>query len=463
MCVTILKSLVAGSQVASFRSMLPPLQGGRVREGVCVMPAGRCADAGQPGAGGSARREDLDDVEHDVVASTCPRSSATAAPARPFGVKDVVVAASALRRALVDFDPVKTSVADCAEIAEALARTEKACAGARAGAACRAASGGAHRARGFADPADWMASRTGAVLGQARGEMEAAEAVLALPVTRSALAAGDVSLAQAAEVARAEAAVPGSEGCLLELARSSSLGAVRERAKKIILGAADPAELALRRHRARSFRHWRDELGMVRFAGAVTPENGMGLMERLDAEAQRLRRAGTGDREAFEAYAADAFVSMLEGTALGRGHTKDLHVVVDLRAYRRGHPHPGEPCHMGDGTPVTVDWVRDNCRDAFVKAALHDGTEIRTVAHLGRHLPAELRTALELGCPPDFEGAECAVAGCCRKYGLEWDHVNPVANSGPTSFDNLQALCKPHHWEKTERDRESGLLGPRAP
>jgi 5-methylcytosine-specific restriction endonuclease McrA len=43
---------------------------------------------------------------------------------------------------------------------------------------------------------------------------------------------------------------------------------------------------------------------------------------------------------------------------------------------------------------------------------------------------------------------------------LEWDHVDPRANGGPTSFVNLEPLCWPHHQEKTERDRKAGLLQP---
>ena len=84
---------------------------------------------------------------------------------------------------------------------------------------------------------------------------------------------------------------------------------------------------------------------------------------------------------------------------------------------------------------------------------------IHTVAHFGRHIPAELRTALELGPPPGFDGVECVEEGCGRRYGLEWDHVDPVANGGPTSYDNLKARCWPHHRAKTERDRQAGLSG----
>lgn len=376
---------------------------------------------------------------------------------------DVYGAAQALRQVLASFDPGLVTGADCALVAEELARTEKACAGARSRAAARAIKAGQHRARGFADGADWAANRMGASVGEARAELEAVAAIEDLAATQAAVAAGEVSLAQAAQVARAEAAVAGSEQAVLDLARRSGLGPVRDEARRIVLGAADPKGTAQRHHQARRFRHWTDDDGMVRMAGALAPEVGIGLMDRIDAEANRLRRAAGADREAFEAHAADALVRMVEGTSTKRSSRTDVNVVVDLSALRRGHAHPGEACHIVGGGPVAVDWVRLVMADAFIKAVLHDGVRIRNVAHFGRHMSAELRTALDLGPPPGFDGAKCSAPGCERRYGLEWDHVDPVAHDGPTSYDNLQGLCKPHHWEKTERDRQAGLHGPRAP
>ena len=62
---------------------------------------------------------------------------------------------------------------------------------------------------------------------------------------------------------------------------------------------------------------------------------------------------------------------------------------------------------------------------------------------------------------PEFTGRACV--DCGRRWGLDYDHVDPVANRGPTSYDNLQARCWPCHHHKTERDRKAGLLGPHAP
>ena len=380
----------------------------------------------------------------------------------PSSPAEVISAAGALRAVLARFDPDVVLGPGCAAVAEVLARTERACAGARARAGAKAILCGEHKARGFADGADWLAAETGTTVAGARSELQAAGAIKDLAATSAAVARGEVSLAQAAEVARAEAAVPGSEEALVGLAKSAGLGAVRDQARKVVLGAVPAEELAARQHQARYFRHWRDGDGMVRFAGALPPSAGVGLMAHIDAEANRLRRAAGPHHDSFEAHGADAVVALVEGKAKAAGPRLNVNVVIDLLAYRRGHVLAGEQCHIIGGGPVPVSWVRQVLGDAFVKAVLHDGAQVRKVAHFGRHIKAELRTALELGSTPGFEGLKCSVPGCERRYGLEWDHVVPLNANGPTSYDNLQPRCQVHHWEKTERDRQAGLLAPRS-
>jgi hypothetical protein len=144
-----------------------------------------------------------------------------------------------------------------------------------------------------------------------------------------------------------------------------------------------------------------------------------------------------------------------------RSERAELVIVCDLFAWRRGHAHSGEVCHIIDGGPIPVPLAQELGRDAFLKAVLHDGVAIHTVKHFGRHLRAELRTALDLGTAPTFTGAQCA--DCGRRFALEYDHVNPVANHGPTAYANLTPRCWADHRAKTERDRQAGLLGPNPP
>jgi len=344
-----------------------------------------------------------------------------------------------------------------------LARTEKACTGLRARAAARVAALEAHHRDGARDAAEWLAKATGTTAGEAKAAMETATALENCPATKAALAAGELSLKQASEIAKAEADCPGSEADLLALARGSSFGALRDEARRRRAKAADPAERHRRQRQARELRHWIDELGMVCGRFALPPDVGLPIVNRLEAECDRIRRTvrRDGTEEPRAAHLADALLALLSGVGRGRARRADVVFVCDLRAWRRGHAQPGEPCHIIGGGPVPVDVIGEHIGDAFVKAVTHDGVRIDTVVHYGRHLTAELRTALDLGDPPDFDGAVCDEPGCGRRDHLEWDHVNPVANRGPTCRANLRPRCWPHHQEKTERDRQAGLLGGR--
>lgn len=373
-----------------------------------------------------------------------------------------------LSRELAAFDPGLYSGADCAALVERFARAENALIAARLRAAVRAGESGAHRARGFADPSDWLASSSGSTIRDSRAALDAVRVVEALPETRDALVAGEVSIAQAAEIARTEAEVPGSEAELLDLAKGSSLGAVRNLARKRRVAAIRPEELYARQHASRAGAHWTDEIGMVWLRVGLTPEVGLPIVARLDAETDRVwreaRRAGRSDSRA--ACAADAFARMCNTKVAAKRGGTDLVFVCSLDAYRRGHAHEGELSHAVGGGPLPVSIIRAAAHDAFLKVAFHDGVEIRRVAHLGRHIPAELRTALELGPFPELDGMVCEEEGCDRRYGLEWHHVDPMANGGTTSAENLKLLCTPHHDDETERQRAAGLLdgGPeRAP
>lgn len=392
----------------------------------------------------------------------------------------------AVRAAVVAFEPGSYSGEDCAVLVEELAVSEKAYAAARVRAAARAGECGAHKERGFAAPADWLARVSGSSASAAKAALETAAALEEVPSAKAALEAGELSIDQARELVRTEAECPGSAEELLGVARGQSLKALKEQARDRRVRAIDPEELHQLQQRARRFRHWRTALGMVAFAGELPPEVGVPIINRLDAEADRLwlqaRReanqqllaeseseVGAGpsvslnataqDRRA--ALAADAFVRLVETGGKGKAHSADLVIVCDLRAYRRGYALEGEPCHIVGGGPIPVSLAREIGKDAFLKAVLHDGVRIDTIAHFGRKTSAVLRTALALGAPPGFDGVTCSAPGCERRLGLQKDHIDPVANGGLTSFDNLGWLCLPHHQIKTEQDRRAGRLGKR--
>ena len=155
------------------------------------------------------------------------------------GIRELAVE---FRDALKSSDPGLSAGEACAEVAEELARTEKACAAARVRYAARASECGEHRKRGYADASDWMARSTGSSTGQARAALGTVRALDSCPATKDAVEAGDVSLEQAREIV----SVPDHEAELLELARASGLGTVKYAARKLRLAAIDPEELFTR-------------------------------------------------------------------------------------------------------------------------------------------------------------------------------------------------------------------------
>jgi hypothetical protein len=309
-----------------------------------------------------------------------------------------------------------------------------------------------------------MARTTGSIPAEARSTLTTTAALASCPATSEAVKAGAVSLTQAREIVSAERAVPGSEASLLDLAASTGLAGLREESRRVRLGSMDRDALHAERQRVRSVTHRVDELGMVAGHFRLPPEVGLPFVNRLARATDRAKRAArrAGNAESRDALAADAFLAMVSTTPTGKRPIRaDVVFVCDLHAAVRGHTHGDELCHVIGGGPVPVSVVRAAAVDAFVKVARRDGTKLDTIVHYGRYSPAELRTALDLGDPERLDGAVCSDEGCDRRYGLQWDHDDPVANDGPTTYENLQAKCGPDHWAKTERDRKAGLLGGR--
>jgi hypothetical protein len=380
----------------------------------------------------------------------------------------IVSAADALCESIAGFDPALFTGDDCLALVEKLAATEKACAGARLLAARRAVECQAYEQRGFSDPADWLAKQSGVTPGEAKRNLKTAGDLG--EKTKDALLAGKLSLDQAEEITNTEKEAPGSEADLVDLAPNTDLGRLRDAAREKRLAAVKREELHQRQRAARRFRFAKNWLGMTTGSFDLPPEVGIALKTRIELRAHKLRAAAKQQAkddpgvevESWEAYAADALVELLSDTGAGspRPVQTELVIVCDLRAWIRGETEPGEPCHILEGGPIPVSLARQLADNAFLKGVVHDGVNISHVKHFGRHIPAEIRTALALGEPPGFAGAVCA--DCGKRHSLEYDHIDPVANNGPTSLDNLQPRCYSDHKAKTERDRKAGLLNPKA-
>ena len=214
-------------------------------------------------------------------------------------------------------------------------------------------------------------------------------------------------------------------------------------------------------------RMWTAADGMVEGHFKLAPEIGGRLKAAIDAETQRIFRGrrAAGPHEPHEAYAADALANLVFGeSSTTKATTTNVHVVIDHTALVRGYAVAGERCEIPGVGPVNVAWVREQFGEAFVTAVIKKGRDITTVAHFGRHVPAELRTAMIVG------GRECDVVGCNARGYLERDHSEvDYADGGPTAWWNLGWMCSVHHRRKTKgwklgpRDEKTGKRTLRAP
>jgi hypothetical protein len=362
-----------------------------------------------------------------------------------------------VEHALTSFDPARVSAEDAARVVGVVARLERMCAAARARAAQRVDDAMLHRKLGYTNSAEWLARQSGTTVGDAAALMQTALRVEDLPATRDAFVSGALSPAQASAVAQAARVDPAAEAGLLRTASSESLKVLRAESRHVqALARSDQHAHYLHQVARRSFHHWTDDDGMVCGKFMLPPDRGARVVSAIQRESDCRFRAAykAGLREPHEAYAADALVAIVTGKAKPRAEVK---VSVSLPALRRGRVVAGEVCRVDGFGDISVQRAQELLDDnPFVKGVVDDGVDIRYVNHFRRRLTAEQRTALEI------QGVECDEPGCDRSFGLEIDHVDPVANGGPTHLDNVKYRCRLHHREKTERDHAKGLLrGPR--
>jgi hypothetical protein len=245
----------------------------------------------------------------------------------------------------------------------------------------------AHRsasARPAGEVVDTLALATGSTASRARDLLGLAEHLERLGPTREALADGRVSAEAAQVIAETAEQVPGAEARLVRVAEREGPGVLRREAVVARTAVEDPDARARRQRDARCLAVWTDLDGMVAGRFRFPPEVGGEVRALLDDRARRIYRAQPADRR---------------------------------------EPPVGE---------------------AFLTAVIARGRDVRTVAHLGRHVPAELRTALVV------RGRACAVTGCARSAYLELDHCeHDHAAGGSTSLGNLTWLCSEHHRRKS--------------
>ncbi len=299
---------------------------------------------------------------------------------------------------------------------------------------------------------EWLSIETDCPQYEAQSVVLLANQLQHLPVTQEALRNGTLSNAQAVEVARGAIVAPNTETQLLNLAKHATVRDLRDATSRVVAGATDEAERHRQVHKSRYFKSWTDLDGSFNVRGRMTAANGALVMAALKPIQDEIFKAArkSGEHERPEAYAADALMVLCEKATTkqssGNKTTRPnavINIRIDIDALKRGRTENGEVCEIAGVGPIPVATATEYLGEAFLKLLILDGTDIRTIAHMGRALPAKLRTAVE------ERDRVCQVPTCDMAIGLEIDHIVPFAEGGPASLENLVRLCKRHHIQKT--------------
>ena len=303
---------------------------------------------------------------------------------------------------------------------------------------------------------EWLSIETDCPQYEAQSVVLLANQLQHLPVTREALRNGSLSNAQAVEVARGAIVSPNSESQLLNLSKHATVRDLRDATSRVVAAATDEAERHRQVHKSRYFKSWTDLDGSFNVKARMTAANGALVMAALKPIQDEIFRSArkSGEHERPEAYAADALMTLCEkasasDSGAGESTTKTtrpkavINIRVDIDALKRGHTENGEICEIAGVGPIPVAAATEYLGEAFLKLLVIDGVEVKTVAHMGRHIPAPLRTAIE------ERDRVCQVPTCDMTVGLEIDHIVPFAEGGAASLVNLVRLCKRHHLQKT--------------
>ena len=319
------------------------------------------------------------------------------------------------------------------------------------------------------DAAAFCGRMVGIGVAEARRAIDTAAKLESLPATDDAVRDGRLSARQAQMIVDAARINPDAE-CDLIATASQGLVPLMDACIAARAVVENGVARAARQQSARHLRTWRSTDGMVEGHFRLPPDIGGPFKAVIDSETQRIfrERHAAGDREPHDRYAADALVAAVLGVAnaggAGKGAKTTVHVVVDHSALVRGDVSDGETCEIPGVGPVSVGWVRELLGSAFMTAVIKNGKDISTVAHFGRHIPAELQTAMTVG------GRECDVEDCHARGYLERDHSEvDHAKGGATAYWNLGWLCYLHHrlkstgWKLGPPDPATGKRAFRTP
>ncbi len=372
-----------------------------------------------------------------------------------------------IEEALSAFDPALLPGDAAADLVRVLTRTERIVVAAKGLSARRVEETNLHAKSGHRSAAEWLADETGEPVGQAVTDLANAKKIDENPDVREAFRSGDLSEAQANEIASATEDSPGDAAELVQLAGEVGFSDLKKKCREKRAATNSAEDEAVRYERIRKSRYlklWTDSDGAGHLEAKMTPDAFGIVKSGLEQIAKEIFEEARKEdrRESQRAYLVDALVAMAAGTGSCSGGEDSkssrrrplIRLRVDLPALLRGHRTEGEVCEIpGIDSPVPVATARALIGDAFLELFIAEGTDVKTVVTDTRHVAKALQIALE------ERDSVCSVPGCNQSMGLERDHwQTDFIKGGETSIANLAMLCPHHHDQKTYRGWR--LVGP---
>jgi hypothetical protein len=358
--------------------------------------------------------------------------------------EEVRSAVAALERCVDRLEPGTLDVSGAKKLVDLFTRCERLSVAGRGMAARRVQDGVVWKRDGHRSAAHWFASTTGVSVGSASRSLQTARELEALPATAAAFRAGELSEAQAGEIAATATIDPGAEHRLLETARGGgSWRGLRDDCREASVRARDDRRHAQWLHETRAVATWTERDGHYRMDVRLSPDEASWIHSALEHKTRELWEAAraTGLLEPRAAYQADALVALMRGDAPAK--PLEARLDADQAAIERGYVEPGERCELVGIGPIPVTMARAMLGDARITVLSREGTEITRISSPSRTVPAALRKWLERAYP------RCGVAGCGVSERLQIDHIIAVEDHGPTTKDNTWRLCVHHHKLKT--------------
>lgn len=293
--------------------------------------------------------------------------------------------------------------------------------------------------------AEWLSFRCGIDTVTARQHLRVANRLRDLPMVTEAFSLGKLSYSQARAITRV--ATPENEEYLLHSAlylTASQLERLVRSYRGVVetLSSKDSGE----RYQARSLHCHRGDDGSVVMVVKLPPEQAELVLDAIDREERRLRKARPQDpAEVIESSSlrADALVNLIETASRVTpgsryGSERNMVVVhVDEQALK---DEGGGVCETKGGSAISTDSARAIACDATIqRVVIGDEGQVKQVTSARRSPPTWMRRVLR------HRDVTCKFPGCDEDRFLDAHHINHWADGGPTNLTNLVQLCWFHH------------------